>query len=292
MEALALGPGLVCCDLTLGGGGHLGEMARRIEPGGVIVAVDRDLDAIARAKKQMLAVSRRVEIRLVHGSFGHLKSIMARQGLTCADRSLLDLGVSSDQIDDPGRGFSFLHDGPLDARQDRSQELTAAIVVNTYPADELERILREYGEERYAKRIAQAIVERRREQPFSNTLELAEVITATVPGSRGRVHPATRTFQAIRMEVGDEVGELTRCLPQAAELLSDGGRMAIITFHSVEDRVVKQALRPYGRHAGRTDWQLVRRGRVMRPSAEEVRGNPRSRSAKLRVFEKVRVAKA
>lgn len=293
VEKLAPYPGAVFCDLTLGAAGHFIEIARRLTPGGVAVGCDRDAEALERARMRIEAVSfDRVEIHLVKSDFGGLRGMMMRLGLEYADRILMDLGLSSDQLLDAGRGFSFQRDGSLDMRQDLDQDLTAADVVNGYAVDELERILREYGGERYAGLIAAAIDRRRRQAPLEGTLELAELIAAAIPSRRGRTHPATRAFQALRIEVGDELGQLRRCLPQAAELLSPGGRLAVITFHSLEDVVVKESLRPFGRRGGRTDWQLVRRGRVVRPDAAEVRGNPRSRSAKLRVYEKVRVEKA
>jgi len=293
VRKLAPKPGHVYVDLTLGAAGHLREMAGRLTPGGVAVGVDRDARAVEQARIQLQSVSyERVELHLVQGNFGDLGEIMARLGLTKADRVLMDLGLSSDQLETSGRGFSFMRDEPLDMRQDTDQQLTAAEVVNDYSPAELERIIREYGEERQARRIAEAICQRRNARRIERTEELAEIITAAVGGRRGKTHPATRTFQALRMEVGDEVGQLTRGLPQVAELLAIGGRLAIITFHSLEDKIVKGSLRPYSRHGGRTDWQIVRLGRVIRPDTAEVRGNPRSRSAKLRVYEKVRVTKA
>jgi 16S rRNA (cytosine1402-N4)-methyltransferase len=231
-------------------------------------------------------------MHLVHGNFGEIGEIMARLELKRVDRVLMDLGLSSDQLAASGRGFSFLRDEQLSMRQDERQSLTAAQVVNEYSAAELRRVIADYGEERWAPAIVEAILERRRRQPIERTGELAELIAQAVGGQRGRIHPATRTFQALRMEVNDEEGQLRKCLPQVAELLSIGGRLAIITFHSVEDRIVKGSLMPYGRRGGRRDWQVVRMGRVIRPDAAEIRGNPRSRSAKLRVYQKVRVEKA
>lgn len=230
-----------------------------------------------------------MQVHLIHASFGELRRVVDALRLETVDRILLDLGVSLNQLVDPERGFSFLSDGPLDMRQDLSQELTAAEVVNTYPPGRLLEILREYGEERQARRIVQAIVERRKLAPIERTLELAQLVADTVPGPRGRTHPATRTFQALRIEVGDELQQLRSVLPQAAELLSVEGRLAVITFHSLEERVLKEALRPYGRHGGRTDWQLVMVGGPVLPSQTEVRSNPRSRSAKLRVYSKQRL---
>jgi 16S rRNA (cytosine1402-N4)-methyltransferase len=258
-----------------------------------MVGVDRDSRAIEQARVKLEAVSiERVEMHLVQGSFGEIGEIMTRLELKHADRVLMDLGLSSDQLAASGRGFSFLRDERLDMRQDESQALTAGQVVNEYSAADLTRVIREYGEERRAGAIVEAIMVRRRRQPIERTGELVEIIERVAGARRGRTHPATRTFQALRMEVNDEEGQLRRCLPQVAELLSIGGRLAIITFHSVEDRIVKGSLKPFGRRGNRTDWQVVRLGRVLRPDAAEIRGNPRSRSAKLRVYQKVRVEKA
>lgn len=257
------------------------------------MGVDRDAQAIEQARVRLEAVSlERVEMHLVHGNFGEIGEIMARLELKYADRVLMDLGLSSDQLEASGRGFSFLRDERLDMRQQICQSLTAAQVVNEYSAAELTRVITEYGEERHVGRIVQAIVRRRQRRPLERTGELAELIAQATGARRGRIHPATRTFQALRMEVNDEEGQLRKSLPQVAELLSIGGRLAIITFHSVEDRIVKGSLKPFGRRGGRSDWQVVRLGRVMRPDAAEIRGNPRSRSAKLRVYRKVRVEKA
>jgi len=290
LDGLVPGPGKVYCDLTLGGAGHFIEVAGRISPGGTAVGVDRDEHALQRARVLLETVSlERVEIHLVHSGFGGIKGILSQLGLKTADCVLLDLGLSSDQLDDPERGFSFKHSGRLDMRQDLSQELTAEEVVNTYSAEDLERILKEYGEERHAKKIVSAILRQRGVRRITTSGELAELVAETVPGRRGKSHPATRTFQAIRIEVGDEIGQIQQCLSDVAELLSIEGRLAIITFHSLEDRIVKGSLRPFGRHGGRSDWQVVQRGRTVQPGMDEIRGNPRSRSAKLRVFEKVRV---
>jgi 16S rRNA (cytosine1402-N4)-methyltransferase len=204
----------------------------------------------------------------------------------------MDLGLSSDQLDDPKRGFSFLRDGPLDMRQDLAQELTAEDVVNDYPAADLVSILRDYGDERHAQRIVHAIVEARRAAPIIGTRQLAELIARAVPGGRGRIHPATRTFQALRIEVGGEVDQVLDGIAAAAKMLSIGGRLAVITFHGLEERLVKQAVREYSRHGEATEtkeWILVRASGVTKPDQDELRSNPRSRSAKLRVFEKVAV---
>ena len=293
VACLALGPGLVYVDCTLGSAGHFSAVASAISPGGIAVGIDRDERALDRARAKLTELDATgVVVHLVHADYRELRRVIARFGLEGVDRVLFDLGVSSDQIDDPERGFSFLRDGPLDMRLDTSSALTAAVVVNEYSPHALERVISEYGEERYAKRIAAAIVARRKLCPFSSTLDLAEVVTRALPGGRGKSHPATRTFQALRIEVGDELGSLALGMTAAAELLSVTGRIAVITFHSLEDRIVKQALRPYSRHAGRSDWYVVRLGNVIEADPAEVKANPRSRSAKLRVYQKLLVHQA
>jgi 16S rRNA (cytosine1402-N4)-methyltransferase len=255
-----------------------------------MIGIDRDESALERARRRIAAENiTGVECQLVHASFDELERVVARSGHRDVDRVLLDLGVSSDQLDDPARGFSFLQDGPLDMRQDRRQSLTAGDVVNGYPGADLEHILRELGEERFARRIADAIVARRTRQPLTSTRDLAAVVGSVVPRRPGKSHPATRTFQALRMYVGGEMQQLTAALEQAARVLRVGGRLAVITFHSGEERAVKQALRQFSRHAGRTDWVLVQQDGVIEPDQAEVRANPRSRSAALRVYLKAPV---
>jgi 16S rRNA (cytosine1402-N4)-methyltransferase len=285
--SLALEPGLVFIDGTLGSAGHYSAVASRLVPDGIAIGIDRDQSAIDRARARLDELQLTgVDLRLVHAEFGELERVVHEMGIEYADRVLLDLGLSSDQLDDPERGFSFLRDGPLDMRQDRRQPLTAETVVNDYPEGELERILREYGEERHSYRIARAIVAKRSGGRIERTEELAALVEEAIPGRRGKSHPATRSFQAIRMEVGGEIRQLENGIRQAVELLRPGGRLVLITFHSLEDRIVKQTIRPYGRHGGRRDWQVNLLGRVIEPEMEEVQGNPRSRSAKLRVYVK------
>jgi len=279
-------------DGTVGSGSYFSVVLARITPGGIAIGIDRDQQAIARTQSRIeRAVKGDVEWHLVHAAFSELTRVVSRFGISEIDRICFDLGLSSEQLDDPERGFSFRFDGPLDMRQDRSCRTSARDVVNDYPVAELERLLREYGEERHSARIAKAIAERRSRSPIETTGELARIVAEAVPGRRGRTHPATRTFQALRIEVGGELEELRSVLGQAPPLLSMGGRLAVVTYHSLEDRVLKDALRPFGRHGTRTDWRLIRRGGVVRPDAAEVRENPRARSAKLRVFEKLEVGR-
>jgi 16S rRNA (cytosine1402-N4)-methyltransferase len=295
VELLALGPGQVFVDCTLGGAGHFTAIAPRLAPGGIAIGIDRDALAIKRAQAVIEAVDLSgVGVKLIHASFSELERVVPSVGVDRIDRVLLDLGLSSDQLDDPKRGFSFLRDGPLDMRQNAAQGLTAEEVVNDYSPAELLEILQDYGEERHSQRIVQAIVDERRQAPILSTRQLADIIVRAVPGQRGRTHPATRTFQALRIEVGGEVDEVLEGLPQAARMLSIGGLLAVITFHGLEERLVKDALRPYTRHGDATtnkEWILVRQGGVSKADRDELRRNPRSRSAKLRVFQKVAVEK-
>jgi 16S rRNA (cytosine1402-N4)-methyltransferase len=278
---------MVYVDGTVGSAGHFSAVASRMRPAGIAVGIDRDESALRRAEARIRDVDLgNVVVHLVHAPFSELERVACELGIEGVDCLLFDLGMSLDQLSDPERGFSFMHDGPLDMRQDTRQALCAAEVVNGYAPRRLEEVLREYGEERFARRIVQAIVARRKRAPVERTLELAELVANAVPGPRGRIHPATRTFQALRIEVGGEADELMRMLPQAAELLRPQGRLALITFHGLEERLVKQGLRPYGRHAGRKDWRLERLGGLVRPALEEQRRNPRSRAAKLRVYRK------
>lgn len=291
VELLALGPGQVFVDCTLGGAGHFTAIAPRLAPGGTAIGIDRDAQAIKRARSIISGLELSgVAVHLVHASFAELERVVPVLGFGHADRILMDLGLSSDQLDDPRRGFSFLRDGPLDMRQDAAQELTAEEVVNDYPAVDIAQILREYGEERHAQRIAAAIAAARRQGPILSTRQLADIVARAVPGGRGRIHPATRTFQAIRIEVGGEVDQVLDGVAAAARVLSIGGRLAVITFHGLEERLVKQAVREFSRH-GEADttkeWILVRASGVIKPDQDEMIANPRSRSAKLRVLEKV-----
>jgi len=291
VEHLALGPGQVFVDCTLGGAGHFSAIAPLLSPGGTAIGIDRDSQAIKRARSIISGLELTgVGVHLVHASFAELERVIPVLGFGHADRILMDLGLSSDQLDDPKRGFSFLRDGPLDMRQDTAQELTAEMVVNEYPPADLLHILREYGEERHSQRIVHAIVEARRQAPLMGTRQLAEIVARAVPGGQGRIHPATRTFQALRIEVGGEVDQVLDGIAAAAKVLSMGGRLAVITFHGLEERLVKQAYREYSRHGEATEtseWILVRATGVVKPDQDEMRANPRSRSAKLRVFEKV-----
>ena len=289
MDALAVRPGGRYVDGTLGRAGHTKEIIAR---GGAVLGIDRDEQAVAEV--EAMAVD---GLKIARGNHGDIRKIAEAGGWVEVDGVLLDLGVSSPQLDEAGRGFSFQREGPLDMRMDRSRALTAAAVVNDYDGASLERVLREYGEEPSARRIAKGIVERRAEKPFATTTDLAQFVERLV-GRRGAHHPATRVFQALRMEVNDEMGELKRALEGGLAILRRGGRFAVITFESLTDREVKRffaahAGREVSLQAGGSEWRgepprvrLVTK-RAVKAGEAEMDLNPRSRSAKLRVAELV-----
>lgn len=292
MEALAVRPEGRYIDTTLGGGGHSRGILERLGPGGRLLALDRDPEALARTGKALAPWSDR--LTLVHGRFGKLAEYATEQDMKDVDGIVMDLGISSDQLDDPRRGFSFSREGPLDMRMDPTTGASAADLVNSAPAEELAEWLWTYGEERLSRRIARAIVAAR---PLHTTAELAAVVEKAAGGRRGRIHPATRTFQALRIRVNRELEELEAGLTQGLNLLTPGGRLAVIAFHSLEDRIVKQTFRAHeGRWEslpeGGADWigrepacrAIHRRPVVAKP--EETASNPRARSAKLRVTER------
>ncbi len=301
LDALAPRPGGLYLDGTLGAGGHTAALLEASAPDGRVLGLDRDPAALAAARARLAPFGDRLVT--VHASYAEMGSLAPAHGFGAVDGILLDLGFSSLQIDDPARGFSFRHDGPLDMRFDTRGGLTAAQIVNTWPEDEIAGILFEYGEERHSRRIARAIVAAR---PIETTARLAEVVRAAVrgamPGGRGRgrerIDPATRTFQALRIAVNDELGELARALPQAVELLRPGGRLAVISFHSLEDRIVKRFLRdaardfipdpahPMGGVETAPLLRLITRKPVTASDAES-EANPRARSARLRAAERV-----
>ena len=286
MDALAVRPGGRYVDGTLGRAGHTKEIIAR---GGMVLGIDRDEQAIRE-------IGEVAGLTAVRGRHGDLREIANEKGWKEVDGILLDLGVSSPQLDEAGRGFSFLREGPLDMRMDRSSGLSAADIVNGESAERLEEIFREWGEEPQARRIAKAIVKEREKRKFETTVEFADFIERVV-GRRGAHHPATRVFQALRMEVNDEIGELERALEGGLEILKSGGRFAVITFESLTDRIVK---RFFAKHVGRMvslqqggeRWEgeeprmRAVTGKVVVASEEEADLNPRSRSAKLRAAEK------
>ncbi len=297
IEALNIRPDGIYVDGTLGGGGHSEQIAKRLTTGRLI-CIDRDERAIARASKRLEPLMERITI--VHGNFRELGSILDRLNIEKTDGMLFDLGVSSPQLDETERGFSYMADAPLDMRMDETESLTAHEVVNTWAEERLKRILYDFGEERYAPRIAGAIVRRREEKPIETTLELADIIRGAMPPAalREKQHPAKRSFQAIRIAVNDELEAVSDMLSVAADRLAPGGRLAVISSHSLEDRLVKDAIA--SREKGCTcprDFPVCTCGfkqtlrsvyrKPITASEEELNDNPRARSAKLRVAERV-----
>ena len=291
-ESLGVQPGETVVDATFGAGGHAALLADDLQGRGKLIAIDRD--PTARTYFERFEKRAGVQARLLRGDFSVVLPQLAENGVQ-ADAILLDLGVSSMQLDRPERGFSYSVDAPLDMRMDTSQDLTAADVVNEWPEAELVKIFRRYGEERYAKQIVRAILRDRTEHPFERTGELVDTIKSAIPAPArfGEGHPAKRVFQALRIAVNDELGSLEAALPAALAMLRPGGRLAVISFHSLEDRIVKQFLREKERGCTcppdfpvcvcghEPELRAIER-RPVRPSAAEIAANPRSSSARLR----------
>ena len=267
-------PGETWVDCTTGGGGHARLIADRVGPGGRVIGLDQDPGMLALARPRLEGLP----VTLVPANFDQLPAVLADLGVAAADGVLADLGFSSDQVDDPGRGLSFLHDGPLDMRLDPAAGETAADLVNRLSDRALADLIWEFGEERHSRRIARRVVERRAERPFATTADLADVVRRAVPRSADtyRIHPATRTFQALRIAVNDELGALDRLLAALPRVVRPGGRAGVISFHSLEDRRVKHAFRD------RAVWRPVTK-KPVEAGDEEAARNPRARSAKLRV---------
>ena len=297
IQALNIRPDGIYLDGTLGRAGHSREIVRRLS-GGRLICVDRDQAALDAAQERLGPWMDKVT--LVHSNFDRLEEILDRLGLPGVDGMLFDLGVSSPQLDDGTRGFSYRTDAPLDMRMDQNQSLTAAELVNGWPQEELRRILSLYGEERYAPSIAAAIVRRRQERPIETTLDLVEVIKSGMPARalKEKQHPAKRSFQAIRIAVNDELASVDRMLQAAVPRLNPGGRLAVITFHSLEDRIVKTGLAAFARGCicppdfpvcvcGRKPAVKLLFRKPAVPTEEEIAENPRARSAKLRAAEKL-----
>jgi 16S rRNA (cytosine1402-N4)-methyltransferase len=278
VDWLAPVPGAVIADGTLGGGGHTSALAERVAPGGKVIALDRDPTAIAAVKESLVSE----QIRMVHRNFADLPEVLAELGIEKVNGVILDLGISSDQLTDADRGFSFRSQGPLDLRFDPLHGEPAWKLLERLSAEHLADVIYQYGEERYSRRIARAIVQRRSKgEAVKTAADLAQLVQRCVPqrGRRERIHPATRTFQALRIAVNDELTVLDTALRRIPDCLSDGGRMAVISFHSLEDRRVKTAFRE--------DERLrVLTKRPVRPSEDELKHNPRARSAKMRVAER------
>ena len=297
LEGLAIRPDGIYVDGTLGGAGHSLQIARRLTTGRLI-GIDRDTVALAAAKTRLEEVRDRVT--LVHANFREMDRVIQELEIPGVDGILLDLGVSSPQLDDSERGFSYVAEAPLDMRMNGQDILDAGQVVNTYSYEQLKRILYDYGEERYAPQIASAICRRREEKTIETTLELADIIRSAMPASalREKQHPAKRSFQAIRIAVNDELGAVEEVMNKAIDLLNPGGRLAVITFHSLEDRIVKSAMAEAAKGCicppefpvcvcGRKPRVRVISRKPITSTQEELDRNPRARSAKLRICEKI-----
>ncbi|HFD11435.1 MAG TPA: 16S rRNA (cytosine(1402)-N(4))-methyltransferase RsmH [Crenotrichaceae bacterium] len=297
IDALAIKPDGIYVDCTFGRGGHSSEILKQLGECGKLLAIDKDEAALASDNCKQLLGDSRFEIE--HGSFAKLGIYLKhRDWLGKVDGILMDLGVSSPQLDEAQRGFSFIHDGPLDLRMNQAHGESAAEWLAHVSESELKTVLRDLGEERFSGRIAHAIISNRTATPIVSTLQLASLVEQAVPRRERNKHPATRTFLAIRLQVNQELDELKQCLPQVVEALKTGGRMAVISFHSLEDRIVKRFIRDQSQ-PGDTGLmgcepitnppRLKKSGKIFRASASELKANPRSRSAILRIAERTSV---
>ena len=298
IQALNIQPEGIYIDGTLGRGGHSAEIARRLTGRGRLICIDRDQQALEEGSLRLAPWAER--ICFLHGNFAQLPALLDQAGVEQADGMLFDLGVSSPQLDDPERGFSYMHDAPLDMRMSRDDSLTAWTVVNQWPREQLRRILSQYGEERYAGPIAAAIVRSREAGPIETTGQLVEVIRSAMPAAalREKQHPAKRSFQGIRIAVNDELTAISQMMQGAIPRLRTGGRLAVISFHSLEDRIVKSELAAAAKGCdcppeftvcvcGKKPLVKLQPRKPILPSAAELAENPRARSAKLRCAEKL-----
>ena len=297
LDALNIKDDGIYVDCTLGGAGHSSHILQRLSKDGLLVGIDQDTDALKAAGERLKEYENK---KLVHNNFHNIDSILEELEIPKVDGILMDLGVSSYQLDEGERGFSYMKDAPLDMRMNRDREFSAYDVVNSYSMEDLWRIIRDYGEEKFAKRVAEFIVNKREEKPIETTLELVDIIKAAIPAKARREgpHPAKRTFQAIRIEVNGELEILNKAIEDGVNRLNKGGRMAIITFHSLEDRIVKLKFRELANPCtcpkefpicvcGKKPLVKLISRKAIEPSKEEVEENPRSRSAKLRIIEKL-----
>ena len=297
IEGLNIKPNGTYVDCTLGGAGHSSHILKNLSKDGVLVGIDQDRDALTAAKERLKDYD---NVRYVHSNFYNIDNILSDLDIEKVDGILMDLGVSSYQLDEASRGFSYMQDAPLDMRMNRDNDFSAYDIVNNYSEEQLYKIIKDYGEERFAKRIANFIVNAREINPIQTTLELVEIIKNAIPAKARREgpHPAKRTFQAIRIEVNSELKILNKTIEDGVERLNKGGRMVIITFHSLEDRIVKLKYRELENPCtcpkefpmcvcGKKPTIKVLTRKGLAPSKEEIEENPRSRSAKVRVVEKV-----
>lgn len=299
MQNLRIVPDGIYVDGTLGGGGHAFGIGSNLNENGVLVGIDRDTDALEAAGERLRGLKCRIE--LVHNTYANIKDVLAELGISGINGALLDIGVSSFQLDNKERGFSYMHDAPLDMRMNRDDRFSAYDIVNRYDRKQLQEIIKKYGEERWASRISDFIVRKRQDNPIETTGQLVDIIKAAIPASARREgpHPAKRTFQAIRIEVNGELEQIGQAVDEFCDVLLPGGRLCIITFHSLEDRIVKEA---FHRRldpctcpkefpvcvCGKVSDVVKVTGKPIVAGKEELENNPRSRSAKLRVIEKKR----
>lgn len=294
IDALVTNPHGVFVDCTYGRGGHTQMILERLAADGKVLAIDKDLTAVDDAAERFANESR---LEIVHGSFSQIAEMLAERGLGPVDGVLIDLGVSSPQLDEGERGFSFSHDGPLDMRMDQSQGQTAAEWLNSAKASDIAYVIRRFGEEKFARRIAMRIVDAREEKLLETTGDLVKIIEAAVPSREQKKHPATRTFQAIRIFINEELHDLELCLDAILPVLVKGGRLVVISFHSLEDRIVKRFMRNQARgeqlpsRLPVRDADIIRHlkiiGKPVKPGDEEVSNNRRSRSSIMRIGEKL-----
>ncbi len=286
VEILDCRPGKTYVDATVGSGGHSRAILEKSSPTGRLIGIDRDPEAVERARENLSCFRERA--LFIKGNFKDLAEILESLSIPAVDGILLDLGLSTEQLESRERGFSFRWDAPLDMRMDPETTMTAGELLRDLSAEEMAAVLKDYGEERWARRIARNIVRRRQAAPLGSTAELAEVVRRSVPPQRGRIHPATRTFQALRLAVNDELNNLRIFLERCPGLLNPGGRLSIISYHSLEDRIVKNRFRLWAplRKEEPAGFRLLTR-KPLTPSGEEVGQNPRARSAKMRAVEKI-----
>lgn len=298
VDGLAVKPDGIYVDGTTGGGGHSYEICRRLGPEGRLICIDQDAEALSAAEEKLHPFAGQVII--VKSNYAQMREVLKKQGIDKVDGIVLDLGVSSYQLDNAERGFSYREDAPLDMRMDQEKTICARDIVNQYAESKLYRIIKEYGEERYARSIARNICRRRQDKPIDTTFELVDIIRSAMPAKarNGKGHPAKRTFQAIRIECNQELEALRQALDDMVDLLQNKGRISIITFHSLEDRMVKTSFRRYENPCTcppdfpvcvcgkQSKGKIITRKPIL-PTAEECEMNPRAKSAKLRVFERI-----
>lgn len=283
INLLNLKPGSIVVDATLGLGGHSKIMAEKIGPNGIIIGIDKDVESIKIVNKNLCIKKPNGQLVVVHGSYVDVDTIVANYGHKAVDAIFFDLGLSSLQLDTATRGFSFQKSAPLDMRFDVTEPVTAADIVNGYPVKKLADLIWQFGQERQSRKIAKAIFDRRRKQRIETTDDLAQIVSQAKGGRRGKIHPATLTFQALRIAVNQELLAIQTALPKAIKLLKPKGRLAVISYHSLEDRLVKHLFRDLARSGQIT--LIVKK--PITASVDEIKNNPRARSAKLRVVEKI-----